>query len=199
MAEQKILCEFYKLEYDTDKLRESIEAGKEIILSGRCQHADLGNANERKYPRNILEREIQNYTTAIKERRAYGELDHPQDTVVNLQNASHMMTEVWWEGNEVFGKLKLMETPTGNIAQAILKAGGVLGISSRGVGSTTSEGGFDVVQDDFQLICFDLVSEPSTPGAYVLPEGKRILRPSERNDRLTRIANNIIFHKKFEE
>jgi len=199
MADRKILCEFYQLEYDADKLREDVEAGRDIILSGRCQHADLGNANERKYPREILEREVQNYQTPIQERRAYGELDHPQDTVVNLQKASHMMTEVWWEGDEVFGKLKLMGTPTGQIAEAILKAGGVLGISSRGVGSTQASGGFDVVQDDFQLICFDLVSEPSTPGAYVLPEGKRILRPRERNDRITRIANNIIFHKRGKE
>ena len=121
-----------------------------------------------------MEKEIKNYLKIVKDQRATGELDHPEDSVVNLKNVSHLMVDVWWQGNDVMGKMKVLDTPSGRILKDLMNAGVKLGISSRGLG-TVKEGrdGHDVVEEDFQLICFDIVSEPSTPGAFVHPESKR--------------------------
>jgi hypothetical protein len=143
-------------------------------LSGRIQAADTPNGNGRIYPKKVLETEIKNYLRIVKDNRATGELDHPEDSVVNLKNVSHLMVDVWWQGNDVMGKMKVLDTPSGRILKDLMNAGVKLGISSRGLG-TVKEGhdGHAIVEEDFQLICFDIVSEPSTPGAFVHPEGKR--------------------------
>ena len=110
----------------------------------------------------------------VKDNRATGELDHPEDSVVNLKNVSHLMVDVWWQGNEVMGKMKVLDTPSGRILKDLMNAGVKLGISSRGLGTVKeSINGHDVVEEDFQLICFDIVSEPSTPNAYVYQDDKR--------------------------
>jgi hypothetical protein len=169
-----------------------------LILSGIMQKADQENGNGRVYPRRILEREVDNYQKLVEERRALGELDHPDDSVINLKNTSHMVTKIFWEGNNVMGKVKVLDTPSGNILKNLVKGGVKLGISSRGLGSTRKEGGKTVVEEDFQLICFDFVQEPSTPGAFMGPKELAESRSRDINkifskaDRLNRLLNDII-------
>ena len=143
-----------------------------MMLSGKLQEADIQNGNGRIYPRKILEREVKTYQKLVQEKRALGELDHPEDSVINLKNASHMITEMWWDGPNVMGKVKILNTPSGKILQDLVNDGVKLGISSRGLGSVSEAQGRTIVEDDFQLICFDIVSEPSTPDAYVYPGDK---------------------------
>jgi hypothetical protein len=146
-----------------------------VTLVGKLQEAEQKNGNGRVYPREILEREVKKYVDGpVKTRTALGELDHPEASVVNLANTSHIITEVWWKGNDLMGKLQLLPTPSGNIAKALVIAGIPLGISSRGMGSVKQLGETVEVQDDFELLCWDLVSVPSTPMAYMqLAESKK--------------------------
>jgi hypothetical protein len=108
----------------------------------------------------------------VSERRALGELDHPDDSVINLKNASHLVVDIWNEGKKVYGKIEVLNTPSGRILKDLVQAGVKLGISSRGLGSLKKSGNKNIVQDDFQLICFDMVSEPSTPNAFMVKEAK---------------------------
>jgi len=146
-----------------------------VTLVGKLQEAEQKNGNGRVYPREILEREVQKYVDGpVKTRTALGELDHPEASVVNLANTSHVITEVWWKGNDLMGKLQLLPTPSGNIAKSLIMSGIPLGISSRGMGSVKQLGETVEVQDDFELLCWDLVSVPSTPMAYMsLAESKQ--------------------------
>ena len=138
-----------------------------VYLVGIIQKAGTKNGNGRVYRKETLEREIKNYQKSIKERRSLGELDHPDDSVINLKNTSHLVTKVWWKNEDVMGKIEVLDTPSGKILKDLVKANVKLGISSRGLGSVKQEKGTTIVEDDFQLICFDIVSEPSTPGAYL--------------------------------
>ena len=156
----------------TEREKRDITDNGAMYLTGRLQTADKKNGNGRKYPEKVLRREIQNYMTIVADNRATGELDHPDDSVINLKNVSHLITEVWWDRKDVMGKIKVLDTPSGRILKDLISAGVKLGISSRGLGSVKeSMMGETIVEDDFQLICFDIVSEPSTPDAYVRPEG----------------------------
>ena len=129
------------------------------------------------YPRNILEREVNNYQTLIKERRALGELDHPDSSVINLKNVSHNIREIHWEGDDVVGTVEILPTPSGNILKELLRAGILLGISSRGMGSVTNIGEGKVkVEPDFELIGWDFVSNPSTHGAFMTPMNESVVK-----------------------
>lgn len=154
--------------------QEVVELGV-VYLTGRIQTAGKKNGNGRVYPKKVLEKEIANYQKIVRDNRATGELDHPEDAVINLKNVSHMVVECWWQGDDVMGKLKVLDTPSGRILKDLINAGVKLGISSRGLGSV-NEGmdGVITVNEDFQLICFDIVSEPSTPNAFVYPDDKRM-------------------------
>jgi hypothetical protein len=165
-----------------------------MILSGIMQKADTQNGNGRIYPSRVLMREVENYKKLVKERRALGELDHPDDSVINLRNASHMVTEVWTEGKDVMGKVQVLDTPSGGILRSLVESGVKLGISSRGMGSVTESAGQTIVEDDFQLICFDFVSEPSTPGAYMMKESKNLSDPNvfTKGDRINRLLNEVL-------
>ena len=166
-----------------------------MMLSGKLQEADIQNGNGRIYPRKILEREVKTYQKLVQEKRALGELDHPEDSVINLKNASHMITEMWWDGPNVMGKVKILNTPSGKILQDLVNDGVKLGISSRGLGSVSEAQGRTIVEDDFQLICFDFVSEPSTPNAFMgLSEGKTYKEPNvfTKADRINRLLNDIV-------
>jgi len=127
------------------------------------------NQNGRSYPLPILQREADKYKKSlVAERRALGELDHPESSVVNLSNVSHNVVDLWWDGNNLMGKIEILPTPAGNIAKELLKAGIRLGISSRGMGSVKNLGEGKVeVQDDYEIVCWDLVSNPSTQGAFM--------------------------------
>jgi len=194
----KLLTEWLPLSYTKDSVNESIgrNDGK-VVLRGILQKCDTLNQNGRIYPRAILERELMNYQKFIQENRALGECDHPDSSVVELKNASHIVKEARMEGDNVVGSIEILDTPSGQILQSLIKSGVTLGISSRGVGSTKKEGDCQIVQEDFQLICFDMVSEPSTPGAFMLREGKTVSREEleksfNRSDRIDRIFNDIL-------
>lgn len=197
MSDLSLLTEWTPLSINPSLIKESraLNGGK-IMLKGVIQRADTLNQNGRIYPRAILEREIINYQKFIKENRALGECDHPDTSVVELKNASHIVREARMEGETVYGSIELLDTPSGKILQSLIESGVTLGISSRGIGSTRQQGGNLIVQEDFQLICFDIVSEPSTPGAFMIKEAKNI-KPSDlkatfnRSDRINRIFNDI--------
>ena len=147
------------------------------IVKGVLQRAGAENQNGRVYPREILEREIKKYQTLINERRALGELDHPDSSVINLKNVSHNIKEVHWEGNDVVGTVEILPTPSGNILKELLRADILLGISSRGMGSTESIGEGKVrVGEDFELIGWDFVSNPSTHGAFMTPMNESVIK-----------------------
>ena len=145
-------------------------------IKGKLQESGVKNGNGRIYPPEVLKNQVELYTKGpVASNTAMGELDHPESTIVNLGNVSHVIKRVWWEGNDVMGELELLNTPSGKIAQEIILAGIPLGISSRGMGSVKQIGETVEVQNDFELLCWDLVSVPSTPGAYMkLSEGKQI-------------------------
>jgi hypothetical protein len=129
------------------------------------------------YPKSILDREVKKYQQLIQERRALGELDHPESTVINLKNVSHNIKEVHWEGDDVVGTVEILPTPSGNILKELLRAGILLGISSRGMGSTEPLSGNRVqVKEDFELLCWDFVSNPSTHGAFMRPMNESVNR-----------------------
>lgn len=162
---------------------------------GIMQRAGAKNQNGRIYEREILEREVKNYIdNFVKVGNAYGELDHPESPIVSLKNASHVVKELWWEGEDLMGKVELLNTPSGNIVKEILRGGHTIGISSRGTGSVqqTNEGTL-MVQNDFELVCWDFVSNPSTQGAFMNPislnEGKQTVG---KYDKLDSIINNIL-------
>lgn len=147
------------------------------LVKGVLQRAGAENQNGRVYPKEILEREVKKYETLIKERRALGELDHPDSSVINLKNVSHNIREIHWEGNDVVGTVEILPTPSGNILKELLRAGILLGISSRGMGSTKPiEGNKLLVGEDFELIGWDFVSNPSTHGAFMTPMNESVVK-----------------------
>jgi hypothetical protein len=194
-----LLREYYELceggvcqDLLTEEEKRQVAEEDACFLTGVMQRSEARNGNGRVYPHNILLREMKNYQKLVKERRALGELDHPEDSVINLKNASHMVISVWWEGKDVMGKVKVLNTPAGNILRSLVQSGCSLGISSRGLGSVRESNGDTIVEDDFQLICFDFVSEPSTTGAYMnISEGieKDLF---SKADRLNRLLNDIV-------
>lgn len=195
---RKLLTEWLNFDYTPDMIKESREAhGGKIMMKGILQKADTLNQNGRVYPIEILEREVRNYQKFIKENRALGECDHPDSSVVELKNASHIVREAYMQDGVCYGTVELLDTPSGKILQSLVESGVTLGISSRGVGSTRRSGDYDVVQDDFQLICWDFVSEPSTPNAFMMKEGKDFSREDlnkhfTKTDRIDRIVNDIL-------
>jgi len=153
------------------------DASGRTLVKGVLQRAGAENQNGRVYPKNILEREVNKYQQLIKERRALGELDHPDSSVINLKNVSHNIKEVHWEGEDVVGTVEILPTPSGNILKELLRAGILLGISSRGMGSVKPlEGNKVVVGEDFELIGWDFVSNPSTHGAFMTPMNESVIK-----------------------
>ena len=173
MSKKVLLREYYELceggicqDLLTEDDKRRVSEGA-IILSGVMQMAEVCNGNGRIYPMSVLQREVNSYKEAVKSRRALGELDHPESSVVNLANCSHLVTDIWMEGQKCIGKIEVLKTPSGLILESLIKAGVPCGISSRGMGSVKESNGKTMVEDDFQLICFDMVSDPSTPGAFM--------------------------------
>ncbi len=168
---KQLLVDFIPFDVSPQMLSEArSNPNAPLVLSGPLQKAGEKNHNGRIYPRDVLSREVEKYQQIIKERRALGELDHPDSSIINLKNVSHNVVECHWEGDTVVGKIELLTTPSGNIARELIKNNVRLGISSRGLGSVKQMNENTVeVQDDFELLCFDLVSSPSTRGAYMNP------------------------------
>lgn len=176
-------------------IRESKEKPGVFEVEGVLQRAVAKNQNGRTYSKDILLREAERYTKEFVEvGNAFGELDHPESPVVSLKNASHIVKELWWKGDDLMGRVELLNTPAGNIVKEICKAGHTIGISSRGTGSVqqTNEGTLEV-QPDFELVCWDFVSNPSTHGAFMNPvslqEGKQQV---SKYSNLDSIINDIL-------
>jgi hypothetical protein len=142
------------------------EAGNPLV-EGILATAEVKNGNGRYYSKDLWEREIDKYQTLVKENRALGELDHPDDTIINLKNVSHNIKDMWWDGDNVMGKIELLPTPAGNILKALIESGITVGVSSRGMGSLKPMGEVQEVQDDFELLCWDFVSTPSNPDSFM--------------------------------
>ena len=196
---KKLLREYYALceggvcqDLLTEEEKRFVSEGG-MILSGIMQMTETQNGNGRVYPHNTMIREVKNYQKLVKERRALGELDHPDDSVINLKNASHMVTEIWMDGKNVMGKIKVLETPSGKILKELVNGGVTVGVSSRGMGSVKETNGQTIVEDDFQLICFDMVSEPSTPGAFMMREAKDFNNNVfTKADKINRLLNEVL-------
>ena len=178
---KQLIVDYLPFEVKPEQITESMnENNGKLIVRGVLQRAEAKNQNGRVYPREILQREAKKYAKEfIKERRAMGELDHPESSVVNLQNVSHNVKDMHWEGDNLLGTVEVLSTPSGNILKELFKSGIKLGISSRGMGSveTVNEDDGDQVtqvQPDFELIAFDFVSNPSTHGAFMHPMNESV-------------------------
>ncbi len=197
MSERKILREWLPLERKEGGnllVEDGRETGGRLTLKGPMQRCEAPNQNKRIYPRRVLQREFENHMKAVRENRAMGELDHPETSTVSLEKVSHVVREMWWDGDTWMGRIEVLGTPMGKILENLIDSGVTLGISSRGVGSTsTNEGGLDLVQDDFTLVCFDMVAEPSTHGAYMFAESVDRNRGAvlSRPDRIARALNAL--------
>lgn len=193
-----LLREYHSLTYDKSIVKEAKDKQQPVIVKALLQRAEALNQNGRKYPRAILQREVENYKAAISEGRACGELDHPESSIVNLSNVSHILRDIWWENDDVLGTVEILTTPKGQIALDLMGAGVKLGISSRGVGETIKDDeGNDVVDESFMLVAFDLVSEPSTQEAWLMKEGREVSLDMIRKtvpklDRVVRAADEIL-------
>ena len=177
---KQLIVDYLPFEVGPEQITESMkENNGKLIVRGVLQRAEAKNQNGRIYPKEVLVREAKKYYKEfIKQSRAMGELDHPESAVVNLQNVSHNIKEMHWEGNNLLGTVEVLRTPSGNILTELFKSGIKLGISSRGMGSveTVSEAGeqSQEVQPDFELIAFDFVSNPSTQGAFMYPMNESV-------------------------
>jgi hypothetical protein len=176
---KELLIDCISFEVSRDIINEAASKGGPFIVKGVLQRANAKNQNGRIYPKDVLEREAAKYMeNFIRERRALGELDHPESQVVNLQNVSHNVVGMAWQGDDLIGTVEVLTTPSGNILKELFKSGIKLGISSRGMGSVKKNvrESADEVQDDFELIAFDFVSNPSTRGAFLYPDGQAPLQ-----------------------
>jgi hypothetical protein len=197
---KKLLREYYALcdggvcqDLLTEEEKRLVREENVMILSGIMQMTNTKNGNGREYMHETMEREVKNYKKLVREKRALGELDHPDDSVINLKNCSHMVTDIWIDGHNVMGKIRVLGTPSGEILRALIDGGATVGVSSRGMGSVREEAGRTIVEDDFQLICFDMVSEPSTPGAFMMREAKDFTNNVfTKADKINRLLNEVL-------
>ena len=197
MENKKLLVDYITFDISPEMINESMEKNNgRLVVKGVLQRAEAKNQNGRVYPKEVLMREAKKYSDVnIKERRALGELDHPDSSVVNLNNVSHNVTEMHWNGDDLVGTVEILSTPSGNILRELFKCGIKLGISSRGLGSVKQLGEGSVeVQDDFELIAFDFVSNPSPHGAFLTPmnetDNKELA--SNKFDKVNRLITDIL-------
>lgn len=173
---KELLIETHTVNISPAQLTESVnKENGNLLVQGILATAEVKNGNGRYYSKELWNREMEKYKDLIKERRSLGELDHPESSVVNLKNVSHLIRDYNWDGDNVMGVIEILPTPSGNILKELIKNGVTVGVSSRGMGSLQDVGGVMEVQDDFELLCWDFVSTPSNPGSFmgVLQEGKQ--------------------------
>ncbi len=149
------------------KLTEGTNPNGNLMVEGILATVEVKNGNGRYYARKLWEREMDKYMQSINENRALGELDHPESSIINLKNVSHNIRKVWWDGDNIVGKIEILPTPSGNILKALIESNIMVGVSSRGMGSLEQRGNVMEVQDDFELLCWDFVSTPSNPGSWM--------------------------------
>lgn len=179
-------------------IRENTHSNLNPVVEGILATVDTPNGNGRYYSRDIWERELEKYMKGpIKENRALGELDHADNDIINLKNASHIIKHAWWDGDNIMGKIEILPTPAGNILKTLLENKVLLGISSRGMGSVMQNGDLLEVQDDFELVCWDFVSTPSNPGSWMrqsLNENKSYINNLAKYIKVNQIINDIIYN-----
>ena len=196
---KQLLVDVRPFDISRTQIDESIkENGGRLVVKGILQRAESKNQNGRVYPREVLMKEVSKYSeTQVSERRALGELDHPDSSVVNLNNASHNVMEMHWDGDDLLGTVEILSTPAGNILRELFKSGIKLGISSRGLGSVETikeadgEDSTVQVQPDFELIAFDFVSNPSTQGAFLRPVNEFVQKNTPQSN-IEGIINSIM-------
>jgi len=174
---KQVLIETHPFQVSRKQLHEGLKAPSgNPLVEGILATAEVKNGNGRYYPKELWEREIDKYQQVVKENRATGELDHPESSIINLKNVSHIIREIWWDGDQVMGKLEILPTVSGGILKALIDNNVQVGVSSRGMGSLKQIGETLEVQDDFELLCWDFVSTPSNPGSYMhlVKEGKEV-------------------------
>lgn len=195
-----LLQEYAQFEYESlkdENGKPKLSRFGNRLVRGIIQRANALNQNGRIYPKGILEREVRNYMNLVSERRATGELDHADSPVVNLKNVSHVITDIWWKGDDLWGEIEVLtDMDEGKNLEALFKNEIKVGISSRALGSVQKVGEANMVQDDLYLVCWDIVSEPSTHGAF-LNEGKifsdeEVRKIIRKSDRLDRIVTEVI-------
>ena len=162
------------------------------LVEGILATVEVKNGNGRYYSKELWDRELKKYNVLVKERRACGELDHPDSQVINLKNVSHNISKLWWDGDNVMGSIELLPTPSGNILKALIEAGIKVGVSSRGMGSLKQVGEVLEVQDDFDLLCWDFVSTPSNPGSYMSPLNEGLSTPINPYSKVNSIITDIL-------
>jgi len=194
---RKLLIDTIPFSLSPAQINESLKQNNgRLIVEGVLQRAEAENQNGRIYPIEVLKREVLKYKgREIKENRAYGELDHPESSVVELKNTSHIIRDVWWNGNDVIGKVEILKTPSGNILKELIEAGCTVGISSRGMGSVkeSNNGRTVTVEDDFDLVCWDFVSNPSTHGAFMKPVNESVSsKPIKSYNKINKLIRDII-------
>jgi len=193
---KKLLIETHTIKISSSQLTENVnkESGN-LLVEGILATAEVKNGNGRYYSKALWDREMGKYGELVKQRRSMGELDHPESTVINLKNVSHLISEYWWDGDNVMGKIEILPTPSGNILKELIKSGVTVGVSSRGMGSLEESGGVMEVQDDFELLCWDFVSTPSNPGSYMttLNEGKNMITYDYTN--VNKVVHEILCSK----
>ena len=194
---KQLLVDVRPFEITPTQIHESMEKnGGKLIVKGVLQRAESKNQNGRVYPREVLLREVGKYLdTNVQARRALGELDHPESSVVNLNNASHNIVEMHWDGDDLLGTVEVLSTPAGNILKELFKSGIKLGISSRGLGSVEpmrEDNDTVEVQPDFELIAFDFVSNPSTHGAFMRPVNEGVEKKTSKYGNIERIVTDIM-------
>jgi hypothetical protein len=190
---KQVLIDTQLFHLSPQQLSEAKVVEGNLIVEGRLQTAETKNGNGRRYPRKILEKEVKRYKDGpIRENRALGELDHPDSQIINLKNVSHNIKDIWWDGNDVMGKIEILPTPSGNILTQLFKNGITVGVSSRGMGSLKPIGETQEVQDDFELLCWDFVSTPSTPGAYVHPISEGLVPVTTDYTKINEIITEIL-------
>ena len=191
-----LLIETNTIKISPSQLTENVnkESGN-LLVEGILATAEVKNGNGRYYSKDLWNREMDKYSELIEQRRSMGELDHPESTVINLKNVSHLISDYWWDGDNVMGKIEILPTPSGNILKELIKAGVTVGVSSRGMGSLEQNGNVMEVQDDFELLCWDFVSTPSNPGSFMhsLNEGKNIINYDYSN--VNKIVHEILCSK----
>ena len=193
---KQLLIETHAFKASPQQLTENVTTDGNLLVEGVLATAEVKNGNGRYYSRDLWEREMGKYNELVEQRRSMGELDHPESSVVNLKNVSHLIKEYSWDGDNVMGVIEILPTPSGNILKELIKNGVTVGVSSRGMGSLEDRGGVMEVQDDFELLCWDFVSTPSNPGSYmheVIKEGKEIV--SYNYTKVNQIVTEILCSK----
>jgi len=193
---KQLLIETHTFHISPSQLNENVnKENGNLIVEGILATAEVKNGNGRYYAKDLWNREMDKYKDLVDQRRSMGELDHPESTVINLKNVSHLINDFWWDGDNVMGKIEILPTPSGNILKELIKNGVTVGVSSRGMGSLEPRGNVMEVQDDFELLCWDFVSTPSNPGSFmsVLQEGKQTVTYDYTN--VNKIIHEILCSK----